>query len=246
MISTVEMWSEPRHLLHMAHLDGIDIDTLRSSIFFGSIPDAAFKPIVAQSRVLEIDADQTVFREGEPATAVFVVLSGLIKLTVGQRDGSEVLVEMFHAGTSFAEALAFGNELYPVSASGLVQSRVLAAPIPVVQRVLEAEPDAFKAILASTYRHLHALVRQIEELKGNSGLDRVARYILSRIDPEQGQVEIEIPFDKKVLALSLGIKPESLSRAFRRLNDHGVYVKGRKIQVGDVDALRSFLARNQD
>ncbi|MEO0913395.1 MAG: helix-turn-helix domain-containing protein, partial [Pseudomonadota bacterium] len=100
-----------------------------------------------------------------------------------------------------------------------------------------------RAVLASTYRHLHALVKQIEELKGNSGLERVARYIRASVDLDHGETEMVIPFDKKTLASALGIKPESLSRAFRRLEDHGVRVEKRKIIVTDAHALENFLNR---
>ncbi|MEO0914457.1 MAG: cyclic nucleotide-binding domain-containing protein, partial [Pseudomonadota bacterium] len=110
---------------------------------------------------MSLETDQALFREGEHATAVFAVLDGLVKLTVGRQDGREILVEMFHRGTSFAEALAFSDAVYPVSATAIVLSRLVSAPIPAVQNALGANPDGFRAVLASTYRHLHALVKQI-------------------------------------------------------------------------------------
>ena len=227
----------------MATLSEIDIAALQETVFFGSLPEDMFDELVAQSHVVTLDVGQILFQEGEAATAVYAVLEGLVKLTMGRPDGREVMVEMFHKGSSFAEALALSDAIYPVSAATIVESRVLAVPILAVQRTLRTTPDSFKAILSATYRHLHALVRQIEELKGNSGLDRVARYILARIAVDQGQAEMEIPFDKKVLAAYLGIKPESLSRAFRRLQGHGVRVEKGRVIVTDVAALTQFLTR---
>ena len=123
---------------------------------------------------------------------------------------------------------------------------MLAAPIPAIQKALSADPEAFKAILSATFRHLHSLIRQIEELKGNSGLERVALYIEARIDTTVGKTEFELPYSKKTMALALGMKPESLSRAFRRLANHGVVIENRKITVSDPIALRDFLGREQN
>ena len=190
----------------MAKLSADDIKALRKTVFFGSLPKTSLDALIRQSHVYDIEPNQDLFRQGDPATAVFAVLSGLIKLTAGQPDGREVLVQMFQTGDSFAEALAFGNESYPVTATGLVKSRVLAAPAAIVQRLGTAEPETFKAIVAATYRHLHALVRQIEELKGNSGLDRLARYIRAQVDTERGETELEIPFDKKGDGISIRLR----------------------------------------
>ena len=212
-----------------------------ASVFFGSLPDDVRSSLIDQSRVVTLSPGQHLFHKGEVANAVFAVVDGLIKLTIERRDGQEILVETFHSGTSFAEALAFGDGVYPVTASAIVQSRVLVAPKPVVQRELHSNPQAVHSLLSATYRHLHGLVRQIEELKGNSALERLAHYILAKFHEGDSVTEIEIPFDKKVLASLLGLKPETLSRAFKRLADHGVSTEKRVIRLQDATALRAFL-----
>ena len=218
-----------------------DIKRARTSIFFGSLPDIVFDEIMQKSRVVQLGVGDALFHQGEPAGAIFAVLDGLVKLTVDQRDGSEVVVETFGAGASFAEALAFGQSPYPVSGFALVDSRVLVAPSRAVKTVVQDNPDSFGAILAATYAHMHQLVRQIEQLKSKSGLERLGRYILARADIAGSTKAIEIPIEKKVLASLLGMKPETLSRAFRRLRDHGVVVEGPVIQLKDRAALQRLI-----
>ena len=227
----------------MASFSELDLGRIQASVFFGSLPPSMFDALLRKSRLTTLHAGQRLFVQGEQANAVFAVVEGLIKLTVEKPDGSEVLVETFHAGTSFAEALAFGNEVYPVSATAIVESKVLIAPSEVVQYEVRKNPEAMSAILAATYRHLHALVRQIEDLKGNSGTERLARYILARTDASVGKSAMEIPFDKRVLASLLGMKPESLSRAFRRLAAFGVSSERRVIRLSDPAALKTFVER---
>lgn len=227
----------------MAH-SAIIRDITRSTLFFGSLPEPVFDAIFSTSRIVDIDANETLFRQNEPAEAVFAVIEGMVKLTAQQKDGQEIVVETFRAGSSFAEALAFGNASYPVSAVALVPSRILVAPSKAVQGTIKHHPEAFGDILAAAYAHLHRLVRQIEMLKSNSGTQRLGRYILAHLGNNDQPVEMEIPYEKQVLASLLGVKPETLSRAFRRLGDYGVSVERRMIRLEDAQALRAFL--NED
>ena len=218
-----------------------DLRAVQKSLFFGSLPHSVFEAVIAQSTIVELEPGQILFREGEPATSVFAVLDGLVKLSVTSRDGTDVIVEIFHPGTSFAEALVFKQTPYPVTATALVQSRVLSVSNKVVTREIRSTPDAFGAILGATYLHLHKLVQQIEALKSNTGLERVARYILALSNNSAPLQELEIPYEKQILAAFLGIKPETLSRTFKRLEAHGVMLEGRQIRLADKAALESFL-----
>ncbi len=224
-------------------LNDHDAKAALESFFFRSLPKDVFDEILRHSRVVVFDAGDILFRQGEPATAVYAVLTGLVKLKIDERDGNEVVVETIPAGTSFAEALVFQPTPYPVSAEALAASRVLVAPNKVVKRVLEENPKAFGPILASTYAHLHRLVRQIERLKSSTGAQRLAQYLLALSDQEDRQSFV-LPMEKKTLASLLGMKPETLSRSIRRLEDHGVSVTGQTVRISDRAALQHVAGFN--
>ena len=100
--------------------------------------------------------------------------------------------------------------------------------------------DLALAILASTFVHLHDLVNQIEQLKSQNGGQRVAEFLLGICETSEGPATIRLPYDKVVIAGLLGIKPESLSRAFARLRDFGVVIRGNELDIADVGILRSL------
>lgn len=214
---------------------------VKSSAFFGSLPTDVFEAVVSRCRVIKLREGDPLFRQGEPAQSIFAVLDGMVKLSRTSQAGDEVVVEVFQPGASFAEALAFKSALYPVSATALLDCRILEAPNEVVKTEIMAQPEGFGAILGATFAHLHSLLNQIEELKSSSGHRRLARYILAKATFDGVAVVAELPFEKQVLASLLGIKPETLSRAFRKLEAHGLSVDGRKVRVADPDALRLFI-----
>ena len=228
----------------MGKLSEAQTEITRKSLFFGALPETVYSAIIKQAKVVNRDAGATLFRQGEQAEAVFLVLDGLIKLSVWSSDGDETVVDIMHAGNSFAEALIFQNAGYPVTATALLESHLLMVPNTTIRSEFNANPEAFGAVITSTFIHLRKLVRQVEQLKSTSGHERVARYLLTLSQSQADPSDMKLPYDKQTLASLLGIKPETLSRAFNRLKDHGVHVDGPRIRIKNRSALRQFLSRD--
>jgi hypothetical protein len=55
---------------------------------------------------------------------------------------------------------------------------------------------------------------------------------------EHGSCVIALPYDKVLIAARLGLKPESLSRAFAKLRSVGVAVHAAHVAVSDIAKLR--------
>ena len=218
------------------------IDTLKKSVLFGSLPPDILDRLLPHSKMVVAAQGDTICRQGEQAFSVYCVVDGAVKLTVLGRNGQEVVVDVFHAGTSFAEALMFRETPYPVSAIALSDSKVVAVKKSALETELAKSPDVMSSVLSATYTHLHRLVRQIETLKASSGLQRVAGFILALDDVQGGTNTIRIPYEKQTLASLLGIMPETLSRAFKRLSQHGIQVNGPVVKVNDRKALETFLS----
>ncbi|MGB8575438.1 MAG: helix-turn-helix domain-containing protein, partial [Pseudolabrys sp.] len=103
-------------------------------------------------------------------------------------------------------------------------------------------PDIALAMVASLSQHMHQLVQQVEHLKAQSGVQRVAEFLASLSLAEQGQCALTLPYDKVLIAGQLGLTPESLSRAFARLRSIGVTVESSHVVVRDVAKLRALAA----
>ena len=90
-----------------------------------------------------------------------------------------------------------------------------------------------------------SVVAQIEALKARTGAQRVAGFLLELCEAEKGPATVVLPYDKNLIAGRLGMKPESLSRAFSRLRrDAGVRVAANVATIRDVEALQRFAIRD--
>ncbi|MEM7498941.1 MAG: Crp/Fnr family transcriptional regulator [Pseudomonadota bacterium] len=210
------------------------------SLLLSSMPDDVRSSIVAASSSVELTRGESLFAQGCPADYVFVVLSGWVKLYRTTRTGHEAVVETFTRGESFGEAVAFRREAYPVDAECVTDCRLLRIGARHMLKALHANPEVAIAMLASTLHHLRSLVSQVEQLKAQTGAQRVAAFLLELSDVTDGATTVTLPYEKTLIAGRLGLKPESLSRAFAKLKEFGVTVDHHHASVDSVERLRAF------
>ncbi len=213
----------------------------RQSLLLKSLPEQHVDTLLSHAIWRHYDRGETVFLQEEEAKAVHVVLAGWIKLFRMSPTGSEAVVSVFTRGESFGEAVALRNVPYPVSAEAVSACEVMHIPSPVLLSLMKEDPEIGISILAATFTHLHSLVAQLEQLKAQTGAQRVAEFLLSLGDRETGECEVELPYDKMLIAGRLGMKPESLSRAFSRLKSVGVKVNRNHAEIANMETLRAYV-----
>jgi CRP-like cAMP-binding protein len=213
----------------------------RIAVFRGLKPETV-EHIIAPASAVMLKAHESLFRQGEPATAFFIVINGWVKLYRITPTGEETVIHTLTKGDSFAEAVAFTGSRYPATAEAVSEARIVRIPADHIVRCIRESPDIALAMIASTSQHLHHLVQQVEQLKAQSGVQRVAEFLADLAPVNHGSCVIALPYDKVLIAARLGLKPESLSRAFAKLRSIGVSVHASHVAVSDVAKLHQLAA----
>ena len=154
-------------------------------------------------------------RQDDPATAFFIVIDGWVKLYRSTPSGDETVIDIMTKGDSFAEPVAFTGNRYIATAEAVSEARVGRIPADHLVRCIRDSPDIALAMIASISQHMHYLVQQVEQLKTQSGVQRVAEFLASLSLAEHGHCALVLPYDKILIAGRLGLTPESLSPALR-------------------------------
>jgi len=212
----------------------------RRSLLLSPVPDRAAETVLASARLRRFDRGATIFLQGESASAIYIVAEGWVKLYRIAPNGAEAVVAVFTRGRSFGEAVAFRHDTYPVAAEAVTDVGLIRIEADVFLRQIRESPEIAIAILSATFAHLHNLVAQIEALKAQTGAQRVAEFLLELTSCDSGACEVTLPYDKTLIAGRLGMKPESLSRAFARLREQGVSMRQNVATIADVATLREF------
>jgi len=212
----------------------------RGSLFFQTLPEKHVEPLLARSVFRHYKRGETLFIQDEVSKGILLVLEGWVKLYRIAPNGSEAVVSVFARGESFGEAIALRGGRYPVSAEAATDCDLFILPASVLVSMMHEDPDVCVSILASTFAHLHSLVVELEQLKAHTGAQRVAEFLLTLCKSDTGECSVVLPYDKVLIAGRLGMKPESLSRAFSRLKPYGVQIKKNRAMIADVARLHDY------
>lgn len=220
--------------------DPSDLRIIRQTPMLGGLSSEALASLVRDGSVMRHEQGYVMFSQGDPADAFYIVLQGWIKIYRLSSSGAEAVVGIFTRGQSFAEAAAITGSVYPAYGEAVTDVRVLKISARRLFERIRETPEIGLAMLASTSQHLHLLIRQIEALKAHTGAQRIAEFLLELAPDEGGSCVVELPYDKALIAARLGMKPESLSRAFHKLKGHGVEIRQRHAEIRSLRELREF------
>lgn len=209
-------------------------------MLLANCPEDVCDSVLSRAVLRHIPRGTTIFNHGEDAHSIYIVMDGWVKLFRVTRSGAEAIVGLFTKGRSFGEAVALNHATYPVTAEAVTDVDVVQVHASHLLDLMRTRPEVSMAIISSTFAHLQSLVSQIEQLKARSGAQRVAQFLLSLAPEEAQSCTVTLPYDKILIAGRIGMKPESLSRAFQRLKCHGVTIDNNHAEIADLNSLRSF------
>lgn len=226
-------------------IDKADLVTARAAVLFATLPVEVSASIMQRAVVRPFGRGETIFCQGDTSEHIFVVLDGWVKLFRITPTGSEAVVGIFTKGRSFGEAIAFEDSPYPVTAEAVTDARLLLVRTSMLSSMMRERPEIAMAIVSSTFRHLHALVAQVEQLKAHTGAQRVAEFLLELCSTTHGSCTITLPYDKSLIAGRLGMQPPSLSRAFNKLEEVGVKITQNQAEILDISKLRYYMQEDR-
>lgn len=217
-----------------------DLDTIRRTHLFAGLSQQSTLYLLQGSAPRLHAKNHMIFEQGDDASAFYIVLDGWVKVFRPSMSGDEAVFGVFTGGETFGEAAMFIGGRYPAAAQAVEDSRIIAVHSTVFRDQLTKYPDLAFQMLGAMSRHLHSLVNQVEQLQTRSSAQRLAQFLVSLAPVSEGSAVVALPYDKSLIAHRLGMKPESLSRAFARLRGQGVSTDGNRVLVDDMTRLKEY------
>lgn len=211
--------------------------SLRDLALFANVTDATLARLSLEAKVEHFEDGETIFRQGDPAAAVVIVLQGYVKILRVAPNGDETLISIRSNGQTVSELPTGAEDCCGFSAESVGVASVLKLPAARFARTIKESPELCSAVVQDAQRRLTALVAEIESLKGQNADQRLARFLMSLCPPNAEQCRFRLPYDKRLIASQLGVKQETLSRAFAKLRDHGVRTETRDVLIESVSRL---------
>lgn len=183
----------------------------------------------AAARVLR--RGEVLFREGEPAAALFLVEAGRIKLTQLAAGGQEVIMRYLAPGDAFAAVALFERSTYPVTARATERTRLRAWPREVLRELVREHPLFEVNLLRIVSSHTREALSRVRELATEPVPQRLARTLLRlarQVGREQagGAVLVE-RITQQELAEIAGTSVPTVSRTLTDWEQAGLVEVGR-------------------
>ena len=217
------------------------IGLLKNNQLFAPLPLSEITQLLHGHQVMTFSEGTELFREGERAEQLFLILCGAAVLIPSGASGSKPVHIRLSPGDTAGEEAVLAGMPYCVTARALEPTTVAAIPALTLMTHLESHFDTAISMISSMASHLRDRVREITELKMQSTAERLASFLLTLAGSATGSIVVRLPYEKRYLADHLGMDPATLSRAFAKLRDKGVVAsRTDKVEIADVTKLRSY------
>ena len=216
------------------------ISAVKSVPAFAALDDSAVKQLASACRAVAVSAGKTIFRAGDEAEALYLILAGQVKIFRTSPKGDEQILHLYGPGQTFAEAAVWAGGAYPAHAEAVTDGRLLAVPRRAVEQALEADPKLALGMLLGMSRKLQQFAALIDDLSLKEVPARLAGVLLAEAETA-GAFTFDLTQTKRQLAAQIAAAPETLSRVLKKLTDDGlIEVTGKQIALLDLPALQKL------
>lgn len=217
--------------------------TIRALPLFRDMAEENFSALMNAAFLQRFPSRVNLITEGELPDFLHIVVEGSVEL-FARHDGHEATLDIIGPVTTFILAAVICDEPFLKSARTLSSARILMVPAPAVRDVFDRDAVFARAIVNELAQRYRSIVKELKNEKLRTSAQRLANWILST-DARQGQRhQIDLKFDKRIIASKLGMSPENLSRNLALLADHGIRSVARGIVIEDPSALKHFAKPN--
>ncbi len=215
---------------------------LRQLPFFKDLPDEAISEINALFRDQGYEVSDTIYFAGDPASKLYVVAAGKVKLLRHALTGQEVVLDFLLPGDFFGSLPVLGEDTHRDTAQAHTTACVLTITASDFQSILQRYPQVSFVLLEIMGSRLREAREVIHQLSASPVESRIAATLLklaSKLGEERaGELLIQLPLTRQDLADMTGATVETVSRIMSQFRKQALIRSGRGwVAITDRDAL---------
>ncbi len=208
-----------------------DIQVLQQVHLFQGLHPGDLAMIVRVARHRQVERGFFFFLEGDPATHLYILTHGQVKLAQLTPEGQQVILRFACPGEMFGGIAVLGVPEYPVSAEAVDDCRALAWDGETMAQLMEQCPRLAMNALHLLAKRVQELQDRLREMTTERVERRVARTLLRLIRQVgrkvEGGVLIDLPLSRQDLAELTGTTLYTVSRILSRWEQEGLIESGR-------------------
>ena len=188
----------------------------RKAVLFGGTADNG-------KLQLEYDANRIIFRQGDPAEAVFYLRQGMVQLSVTSQEGKEAIFAILGSGEFFGDKCLAGQRVRLATATTVTQCALTRIEKKLMTRMLHEQQEVAVSYLTHLLsRHIRYEADLVDQLF-NSSEKRLARtlILLSHFGNESRNGTHVPEINQDHLAQMVGTTRSRVSHFMNNFRKHG-------------------------
>ncbi len=219
-------------------------DALAAVPLFGGLDEEGLENLIRGMRIRRFRRGETVFHVGDPGDALFIVMSGSIKITLPADTGDEAILATLRPGDFFGELALLDGAPRSATAIAIESTETYVLPRDRFRALIATEPVMRDALLATMAAEVRRLTHHVEELhflditgRLASRLARLAGESGATAQPD-GSIRLAGPLTQGDLAAMISCTRQSVNKLLGMFTDDGlIRLERDRIVVLDLDGL---------
>ncbi len=207
---------------------------LRRVSVFNDATDDDLELFAEKGTLRTMEEGEFFFFQGDPASHMYVLVSGRAKLVQSSPTGQQVILRTINEWQTFgALGVVRPNATYPVTAQALIASAALAIESELMKAMLPTRPYLNLGLMQIMTNHITEMQERFREMATERVERRIARTVLrlaSQIGKRVAEDKpfVELPLSRQEIAEAAGASIFTVSRALAEWERQGVIEAGRE------------------
>src|SRR6476661_9371503 len=203
------------------------IASLAAIPFFGALDPDALERLASGMRSRRFRRGEVIFHAGDPGDALFIIVSGEVKIALPSETGDEAIIASLRPGDVFGELALLDGAARSATASALAVTEAVVLPREQFRELIATEPAVRDALLASLAGELRRLTNHVEELHFLDITGRLAAMLV-RLSGEAGPIDangairLRATLTQAELASMVGCTRQSVNKLLGQFSDDGL------------------------
>ena len=203
------------------------LDSLAAIPFFKGLDPAALERLAATMRTRRFRRGEVIFHIGDPGDALFVIVTGDVKISLPSETGDEAILATLRPGDVFGELALLDGAPRSATASALGPTETVVMPRERFRELIATEAGVRDALLASIAGELRRLTRHVEELHFLDITGRLAAQLVRLAEDggppsPDGVHRLRTNLTQADLAAMVGCTRQSVNKLLGQFTDDGL------------------------
>ena len=212
----------------------VSIVLLRNVPLFSMLPEGQLQLLTQVLSRKAYPKNSTIIAAGDPTDAMYIVVSGRLKVVMSDKQGQEVILAILSQGEFFGEMGLIAQAPRSATVTTIEPCELLTITRADFNKCLQGNFDLTMNVIRGLVKRLREADKKIGSLALMDVYGRVARLLLEMAENIDGQKVITKKLTKRDIAKMIGASREMVSRVMKELQTSGrIEVRAGEILLRD-------------